>query len=412
MIRKMTLKPHNIRNFSCIGPECEEHCCYGWGISIDKKTYEKYKSVKQADLKDLMKKNIKRSGDKKNKQNYAFIKKDESKLCPFLNEERLCNIHKQLGEEYLSNTCRTYPRNYNIVDYDLEISLLLSCPEAARCILLNENKMEFDKEEDVISLQTYAGTAIYPMDLAQEKDSIEKYFWNLRIFTIEVLQNREYSLWERLIILGLFYEKVQKYLEEDNIGEIINLIDYYKELLSKMMIKDSLQTITPNYIVQIRLMKTISEFREKLPIISESYKECINEFVEGIKYREDIDIEEVIKNYNEGVELYYKPYVKDYEYIFENYLVHYVFTNLFPLNNNNNIFEKYCMMVIHYSLIKMYLIGMGNYHKKINNEIVIKLIYSFTKEMDHNNELLEIISNVLKKNNYFTMGYMAILIKN
>ena len=26
--------------FGCIGPDCEDHCCWGWKVLVDKNTYE------------------------------------------------------------------------------------------------------------------------------------------------------------------------------------------------------------------------------------------------------------------------------------------------------------------------------------------------------------------------------------
>ena len=43
--------------------------------------------------------------------------------------------------------CSAYPRVMNVVDDVLQRSLDLSCPEAARMVLLDPNPMEFDDDE-------------------------------------------------------------------------------------------------------------------------------------------------------------------------------------------------------------------------------------------------------------------------
>ncbi|MFP3632204.1 flagellin lysine-N-methylase, partial [Burkholderia sp. SIMBA_045] len=68
--------------------------------------------------------------------------------CPFLNEEKLCSIQLKLGEDFLSHTCKTYPRVTQTVDDVVELSATLSCPEAARLALLNPNKMQFNRNEE------------------------------------------------------------------------------------------------------------------------------------------------------------------------------------------------------------------------------------------------------------------------
>ncbi|MEH7302496.1 hypothetical protein V7110_19775, partial [Neobacillus drentensis] len=97
--------------------------------------------------------------------------------------------------------------------------------------------------------------------------------------------------------------------------------------------------------------------------------------------------------------------------ILENYLVNYVFKNLFPFVKNN-MFEDYVMLIIHYSIIKLHLIGMAGYHNGLTIELVIKLIQSFSKTVEHSNVFLNRVLMLLKDNGFSTMAYMAILLKN
>jgi lysine-N-methylase len=55
---------------------------------------------------------------------------------------------------------------------------------------------------------------------------------------------------------------------------------------------------------------------------------------------------------------------------------------------------------------------MGAFHKGLNLELVIKLIQSLAKTVEHNQQYLDEIADLMRKNGYNTMGYMAILIKN
>src|SRR5208282_2124509 len=57
--------------------------------------------------------------------------------CPFLAEDRLCKIQKAHGEEYLSKTCSQFPRSVRVDSHVAKKTLLLSCPEAARIVLLD-----------------------------------------------------------------------------------------------------------------------------------------------------------------------------------------------------------------------------------------------------------------------------------
>ena len=62
----------------------------------------------------------------------------------FLNEEDLCDIQKELGESYLCDTCKMYPRHVEEYEGLREYSLSLSCPKAAEMILENKNKVKIN----------------------------------------------------------------------------------------------------------------------------------------------------------------------------------------------------------------------------------------------------------------------------
>jgi lysine-N-methylase len=71
------------------------------------------------------------------------------------------------------------------------------------------------------------------------------------------------------------------------------------------------------------------------------------------------------------------------------------------------------MLMIHYSLIKMLLIGMAGYYKEnFNLELMLKLIQSFGKSVEHSSKYLNYVLNLLKKNNYTSLAYMVILCNN
>lgn len=63
-------------------------------------------------------------------------------------------------------------------------------------------------------------------------------------------------------------------------------------------------------------------------------------------------------------------------------------------------------------MLKMYLIGLAGYYNELNDPIVIKMIYSFGKAIEHDNTYLKNVFEALQKNGYTSLGHMAILIKN
>jgi lysine-N-methylase len=410
MQKDKLLIPQYVKEFSCIGSECEDSCCVGWKIDIDIDTYKKYKNIKGSHkLKTTLDKSIKKNRTSTCDSNYAKIKLKKDGRCPILDENNLCNIHSQFGKDYLSYTCTVYPRYVNIVDERTELSLSMSCPEAARLALFNKELMSFDETEDTDNARNLAKQSV--VTHGKGDNHLNYYFWELRIFTISLLQNRDYTISERLILLGMFYQKVQNLIDNNLLNEIPKLIEENKIKIGQKS-QNRFSQIPKTTDIQIQLVKSILDASSS--VNNKRFLECLSDFMDGLKQGKDEiqDIDEVVNRYEECYDKYYQTYMEENEFILENYLVNYVYKNMFPLNNGYEVFKSYCLLTIHYSIIKVLLIGVSGYHEKLTNDIVLKVIQSFGKVIEHNGPFLTAILKKMEEKDYLTMAYMAVLIKN
>ena len=193
------LQPRSYHAFRCIGADCEDTCCIGWNVNVDKATYELYQRCEDPQLATALHELVTINSGNPTDNNYARIKLS-TPACPFLSEG-LCSIQKKLGEEYLSMMCSAYPRNMNVVDDVLHRSLDLSCPEAARIVLLDPNPMQFDEDE---------GPAHDPRLGRSPAVSATPYFREIRGFVIWLLQHRADPLWNRLVTLGALCDELHE----------------------------------------------------------------------------------------------------------------------------------------------------------------------------------------------------------
>src|SRR5579862_1817025 len=129
------LHPGYFDAFHCIGSDCEDTCCIGWIVHVDKPTYDKYQQCSDPELGPSLRTLITINEKGSNDDDFAKIVFTAAG-CAFLSGG-LCSIQERLGESYLSNMCATYPRVMNRAGDVLQRSLDLSCPEAARVALLN-----------------------------------------------------------------------------------------------------------------------------------------------------------------------------------------------------------------------------------------------------------------------------------
>ena len=130
--------PKYYKKFKCIADKCLHSCCIGWEIDIDERTYGKYLSLGKT-AKNTVLSTIERSTDTPH-----FTLGSDGR-CKNLDGHGLCKIITALGEGYLCDICRLHPRFINGLGTHTEIGLGLSCEEAARIILTENEPFELVK---------------------------------------------------------------------------------------------------------------------------------------------------------------------------------------------------------------------------------------------------------------------------
>ncbi|MBO5975857.1 MAG: flagellin lysine-N-methylase, partial [Oscillospiraceae bacterium] len=142
--------PEYYKDFKCIASECRHSCCIGWEIDIDEESAERFKSV-SGELGDKLRRSIS-GGDEPH-----FIL-SENERCPFLNENNLCEIILELGEDAICQICADHPRFRTYLSERTEIGLGLCCEEAGRLIigrsepfsLIEEGEGFYTADEDAL----------------------------------------------------------------------------------------------------------------------------------------------------------------------------------------------------------------------------------------------------------------------
>lgn len=200
--------PHYYKKFQCIASKCEDTCCAGWAITIDLKSLEKYRHADGA-----MKARIKDSVDWKQK---CF--KQREHRCAFLNDENLCDLYTGMGPDSLCWTCKTYPRHIEVFDGVREVSLCLSCIEAARIILGTKEPVRFlssenDKEE---SCEDEEFDFFLYTKLEEARDVI-----------FEILENRGLSSELRMAMCLALAHDLQRRVRDEKLYEVDGLLERY-----------------------------------------------------------------------------------------------------------------------------------------------------------------------------------------
>ncbi|MBE6591586.1 MAG: hypothetical protein E7646_06045 [Ruminococcaceae bacterium] len=133
--------PAYYKDFHCIADKCRHNCCIGWEIDVDGASLKKYQSLTQG-YSTTIKESVETDPT-------PHFRLDAKKRCPHLDENGLCRIISELGEDYLCEICREHPRFYNFTPRGAELGIGLACEEACRIILSSDHfKLEAIGEID------------------------------------------------------------------------------------------------------------------------------------------------------------------------------------------------------------------------------------------------------------------------
>ena len=128
--------PDYYEDFRCLAGKCPHTCCEKWEVVIDEDSAAFYKTVPGL-LGDKLRTVLKRDED----GDLCFPL--NGGRCPFLDSENLCEIHKTLGEEATSVTCREHPRFTEDYGPFREVTLSASCPAANALLLGSREPLTF-----------------------------------------------------------------------------------------------------------------------------------------------------------------------------------------------------------------------------------------------------------------------------
>lgn len=399
--------PKYFKEFECIGGKCTDSCCIGWDIDIDKVTFKKYYKVTDNEMKKMFQKNVHNNENcVSNDIDYGKVKlkAKNGKRCPFLDGENYCVIYSKLGEDYLSNVCTSFPRIFNKVDGAYELSLDVSCPEAARIILLKEEGIEF--ETGNLTLDKHIVSSEVDTKAKQFNNSPLKYLKEIRDLSIKIIKNRKFDLNKRLYILGEFMSGLEDEIK-NNYKNVPRFINQY----NINTVKNSYDENKVNYITQMDFFKKMLGFLNvSQNVDSITFKEYTNQVISGFKLQKGEDINKHSELYIKAFEEYNEKFINDNSYIFENYLVNFMYSNMFPFSESESVFDGYIMLLTRYSFIRFYLVGKYLNNKEDSKEEMVEFIQVFSKIVGHHKTYLVELLKYIKQNKLNNMEFAKVFL--
>lgn len=394
------LKPFYYDDFKCIAGDCIDNCCHAeWEISIDKKTYKKYRKLK-GQWGNKINNNIGRIRSNISDLRYGKIKLKD-KGCSLLDEKGLCTIHANLGVGYLCNTCKVYPREITKLGEIYERNLFMSCPEVARYFVRHKENFYFNMDEEELS--------DLDKDYIIDKSYDEKLYnllWDSRSLAIEIIQFKEIEIWKRIIFLKMLTDKAQKLIDEENYENYEKVLNSFRNEITNIDVINSLDKIKFVEDVKFDFIQSIINKSSQLKRVK--YSQLINDYYEMFNATDDK--KENLKLLFEK-EREFNIFLKDYENILENLLIYLIYGYFMLALYSKDLNKQVNKVVITYSMIKMLLLGRWfKNNKKLEEEDFVEVIYVFSRVIEHNRSFLNKIYEAIKEVGYDKIAYTTILV--
>jgi lysine-N-methylase len=400
------LLPLYAQEFQCIGAACEDTCCEGWTVKVDEASYHKYQALPPGAVQESMRLNLVQIATNQTSRVYAEIRMTAEEVCPFLDTDRLCTIQKEHGEEYLSGVCSQYPRMNQSFGGRSEQTLVLSCPAAARLVLLHPELLREPTQLGAggryRSFESPRAVGRPPAPGAGEED-LTFYFWTIRTFALMLLKDRSYPIWQRLFLLGMMAKRLESLQAEHRIAECPTLLNEYAVFAGNGSLRPAMDEIPSLPALQLTLVMHLLGERARMRKVTPRFDGCLDRFMDGLGCGPGRAAEALTPAYLRAFREHYRPWREANPGIIENYLLNAAMGSAFPIGLNApqrglHPWHEHLRLAIHYGLIQGLLIGMAAHTgPAFSTEDAILLIQSFVKTFEHNPGFIEKVIDLLER---------------
>ena len=408
--------------FHCTGPECPDHCCKEWNILLGKRKYLDYKKVNcSPELKKTIEITFERVRDHEKKglrydekTNYAKIRFNEKNECPLHGEDGLCMLQKELGEKALCNTCDIFPRLYGAVGSDTIIfSLNITCSHVVEILMNHPEGLEIS-EKETDSVHHIVKRGFYGISPTSKIWEGFSQYWTIKSAQIDILQNHNFTIPERLLVLGFFSKKADEYIVAGHVNKIESL---YKMILDNEFFDSVASSLKTSQTDEESALKSVNEFVKMYRSVKEEnvLTPCLK-FYEQAAKSIDVNYENTISDSHFGFKFTYslEKYLRsigifrgieaDRGYIFENILVNLIFV----APPHKGLFNSFFELAIFYNILK---ISLPSFLNEDWNDTDLAVAVSKSAKMVVNARMPEMVSRKdLEDHNSFDLPHIAFLI--
>ena len=367
-------RPDYFNEFKCIAGNCPDTCCAGWQIVIDDESLKKYKKIKGDYIWKVM--------SCVDWEEECF-RQDNDKRCAFLNSDNLCDLYKNVGEESLCKTCRDYPRHTEEFEGVREVTLSASCLVVARILMERMTPVHFVKEEHPEEEETEFFGDFDPFLYSIIEDG--------RSAMIDILQNRNLSMKVRtMLVIGMAHD-MQRRINHRELFACDQVIEKYKRVKSQQYVKE--------YLGQKEMLEEENLTKEMFPLIydlellRDEWDELLHRSQDMLFFTTQESFGQLKTEFDQ-----WKQEHPDMEIHLEQIMVYFLYTYFPGSVYDGQLFAKaqmavYCTWMIELLWMARWLMN----GRDITLDEMTELLYRFSREIEHSDENLEKLDEMMIK---------------
>lgn len=234
-------EPAYYKKFVCLGGECPVSCCCGWRIDWKNDEVEKLKKTEcSPELSEL----VNTSFEQFDEDNMKIVFKNGIQRCPFLTEDNMCGIQKELGAEYLSDTCMNYPRRIQLCGNTVIKSCVVSCCHVLQMICDDPESMKLENHIPKDKKMKVHGTHDSDIDILNHPQL--EYRREIFEFFYEILSDTMRSIETSIVLCAVAARKIDEYINKGQYKQIPEIIKALKPQINNPGQIEKLENVKQN----------------------------------------------------------------------------------------------------------------------------------------------------------------------
>lgn len=401
----LMLAPRYVSQFQCVGGDCPDTCCRGWTITVDKETFGYYRQITHPELKPWLDTNLVVRDQNSEEQYGKFNLTASDAICGLHSSQGLCRAQQYLGEDALSDTCYIYPRTVYKSGEQFAQCLTLSCPEAARLALTQDDAFEFSITEFTSRQDTTR--ELIPSLHGFDATAMEE----TRMFCIQLFQTEALSNTERLVMLGWLCHQLDALAATNSQAQTQDLL----QQLTRTVESGNLGTSAAQLNSPPKLAAEVFSLVFGSPLgkgASQRQREVVEWVCSGLGFAIDAPsppLAIITENYLRGLSLLNTD-ANQLEQPLGRYLLNELLLELFPWSRTS-MMAHYRRLLTRYGVLRLMLAAVANARNApLDQATVVQVTQVFARLYQHNNTFSKKAEELLNGANWVDLDRLYALL--